>query len=185
MKIDASRLRQLIGFAILAVTSYAVYERYHSDERGYQYEPFTKGYSIEGVLIKNSDDEGKITSTIEAPSVIHYADSGLTVINQPVYRMHQAEGDWVFSSESGEINEAQTQLYFPEQVLLELDQPQTGSVRVETSQLKVDLEKQTGTTAQPLKVTQPGAVLSGVGSVIKFEQQEIEILENVYAEFET
>ena len=76
MKIDASRLRQLIGFAILAVISYAVYERYHSDEQGYQYEPFTKGYSIEGVLSPNRAltydpfEDVFYTGNITAPIVV-------------------------------------------------------------------------------------------------------------------
>ena len=171
-------------FALLALGSYAVYETWHSDDSGYAYEPFTKGYSIEGVVIRNSDQEGHIVSTITAPSVIHYADSGRTVINQPSYRMHQEGGDWLFSSASGEINQAQTEMFFPEAVLLELDVATEDKVSVKTSQLTVDLEQQTGSSPEQLSVSQPGVLLKGVGSVIRFKQQEIEILEDVYAEFE-
>ena len=171
-------------FALLALGSYAVYETWHSEDNGVAYEPFTKGYSIEGVVIRNSDENGHIVSTIQAPSVIHYADSGVTVINQPTYRMHQASGDWLFSSATGEINQAQTQLYFPDDVMLELDGLPDEHVAVKTSELTVDLDNQTGTSPQKLTVTQPGVLLQGVGSVIRFKQQEIEILEDVYAEFE-
>jgi LPS export ABC transporter protein LptC len=184
MNIDRFRIRQLMVFALLALGSYAVYETWHSDDSGYAYEPFTKGYSIEGVVIRNSDQEGHIVSTITAPSVIHYADSGRTVINQPSYRMHQEGGDWLFSSASGEINQAQTEMFFPEAVLLELDVAAEDKVSVKTSQLTVDLEQQTGSSPEQLSVSQPGVLLKGVGSVIRFKQQEIEILEDVYAEFE-
>ncbi|MFC3193568.1 LPS export ABC transporter periplasmic protein LptC [Marinicella sediminis] len=185
MNIERFRLRQLILFAVMALGSYAIFDMYHSKEDAFSYEPFTKGYSIEGVIIRNSDESGRIVSTIQAPSVIHYADSGMTLINQPRYRMHQADGDWLFSSESGEINEAQTELFFPQAVTLELEDVTTDRVLIETSELTINLKQKTGTSQQKLKVTQPGAVLQGVGSVIKFEQQEIEILEDLYAEFET
>lgn len=184
MNIELIRFRQLLAFALLAVGSYAVYETWYSEDSAFAYEPFTKGYSIEGVVIRNSDEDGRIISTIKAPSVIHYADSGVTVINQPSYRMHQDSGDWVFSSATGEINQAQTQLYFPEDVLLELDVAAAEKVAVKTSQLTVDLDQQIGSSPGNLTVTQPGVLLQGVGSVIRFKQQEIEILEDVYAEFE-
>ena len=184
MNIERFRFRQLLTFTLLALGSYAVYETWHSEDSGFAYEPFTKGYSIEGVVIRNSDEDGHIVSTITAPSVIHYADSGLTVINQPRYRMHQEAGDWVFSSATGEINQSQTKLYFPQEVLLELDVAEEDKVSVNTRQLTVDLDQQTGSSPENLTVSQPGVLLRGVGSVIRFEQQEIEILEDVYAEFE-
>jgi LPS export ABC transporter protein LptC len=184
MNIDRVRIRQLMVFALLALGSYAVYETWHSEDSGFTYEPFTKGYSIEGVVIRNSDEDGRIVSTITAPSVIHYADSGRTVINQPSYRMHQEAGDWVFSSATGEINQSQTQLYFPNEVLLELDVAEQDKVSVNTSELTVNLDQQTGSSPEKLTVTQPGVLLQGMGSLIRFKQQEIEILEDVYAEFE-
>jgi|GEM_PF-1327819 len=182
--IEKGRLIQLTAFSLLAVISYAVYDKYYAAEPAAKFEPFTKGYSLEGVVVKTSDESGVIVSTMESPSMIHYADTEVSVITSPKYTMHQDDGDWVFTSTKGEINKGQTEIYFPEQVDLTLDAEGTDAVWVQTSQLKIKITHKTGVTDKEISVKRPGLLLTGLGSVINFTDQTIEILEDMYAEFE-
>ena len=102
--LEKFRLLQLMVFTVLAFVSYAVYDKYYGSDSETQFKPFTKGYSLEGVVIRTSDEAGEITSTIESPSMIHYADTEISVINEPRYTIHEKTGDWIFTSNKGEIN---------------------------------------------------------------------------------
>jgi LPS export ABC transporter protein LptC len=107
------------------------------------------------------------------------------VINEPKYTIHEKAGDWVFTSNIGEINKEQTELTFPQAVDLYLDVEEASkSVSVKTSRLVVDINNKIGRTDNEVIVKQPGVLLTGLGSVINFADQEIEIIEEMYAEFE-
>jgi len=182
--IEKSRLIQLIIFGLLTAASYGVYEAYYADESSTQYEPFTKGYSLEGVVIKTSDESGAIISTMKSPLMVHYADTEVSVITSPQYIMHQDDGDWVFKSAKGEINKGQTEVFFPEAVDLTLDAEGPDPVSIQTSQLRIEINKKMGVTDENISVIRPGLLLTGMGSVINFADHSIEILEDMYAEFE-
>ncbi len=184
MMLEAFRLKQLLLFAVLALLSYIVYERYYQSDSVRSFEPFTKGYSLEGVVIKSTDESGQVVTTVESPLVIHYADSETTVIEQPRVRLHQDGGDWLFTSSAGELNADQSQIYFPAQVLLKLMGGPAQAVDIATSGLTVDVIDKTGTTAQAINVNKIGMLLQGLGAVVDFKQQEINILDEMYAEFE-
>lgn len=184
MMLEAFRLRQLLVFAVLALLSYTVYERFYQSDAVRSFEPFTKGYSLEGVVIKSTDETGEVVTTVESPLVIHYADSETTVIEQPHVRLHQDGGDWVFTSSTGELNADQSRIYFPAQVLLKLLGDSAQAVGITTSDLTVDVIEKTGTTAQQIDVNKAGMSLRGLGAVVNFKQQEIEIIDEMYAEFE-
>ncbi len=175
---------QLIVFALLALFSYGVYDRFFGQTTAVQYEPFTKGYSLEGVIMKTSDVDGRIVSTIESPAIVHYADTEVSVITAPKYTLHQPNGDWVFQSKKGEINPEQTELYFPGKVDMLLESSAHERVAIETSDLRVNVNNKTGRGQGMIHVIKPGMMMTGLGSVIDFNNESIEILEDLYAEFE-
>lgn len=185
--IELNRTRQLVFFTVLAVLSYAVYDAYFSTQSTTPFEPFTKGYALTGVTIETTDEDGKIMTTIQSPSVIHYADSEKTVIEQPNITLYEDEGDWVFQSKTGEINAEQTQIFFPDAVAINLTAPVKNNsqpMTINTRGLTVDVTKKMGQTDADLKVIQVGSFIQGVGAVVDFGQQEIEILNKMYAEYE-
>lgn len=186
--IESSRLKQLIVFIILATVSYAVFEKYFSSNDKRLFEPFTKGYAISGVTIETTDENGKIVSTIKSPSVIHYADTEVTMIEQPDVTLYEGDGDWKFSSGVGEINAEQTQIYFPNAVLINLFNDKLGSdvnaLAMNTSALTVDMSNKIGRTTEKVQMNQSGSMIKGVGAEVDFKLQQIEILSEMYAEFE-
>lgn len=182
--IDAARLKQLLLFSLLAVLSYGVYERFFNASTNEQYKPFTKGYALTGVVIKSTDETGAVITTVKSPAITHYADSEVTVIEQPNITLHEAQGNWVFTSASGQINPEKTEIFFPQQVVVNLDSTTENPVTITTSALQVDVVKKMGITNAELTLDEVGSLLKGLGAVINFNQQEIEILSEMYAEFE-
>lgn len=184
--IDAVRIKQLVRFSLLAVISYAVFERYFNYQTTQQFEPFTKGYALTEVTIQSTDETGQIITTIKSPAVIHYADTEKTVIQDPNIKLHDAGGDWLFKSDVGEINPLQTEIYFPNLVTIDLDDNTQADkpIRITTSELTVDVTKKSGHTPAVLNMSQLGTNFKGKGAVVNFEQQEIDILSELYAEFE-
>ncbi len=183
--IDSARIKQLLLFGLLAVLSYAVFEKYFNDDSTQQFEPFTKGYALSGVTIQSTDETGKIVTTINSPAVTHYADSEKTVIQMPIIKLHEAAGDWVFTSDIGEINPQQTEIYFPNQVVIDLQgvEEESDEVNIVTEQLTVDVTKKSGTTPALLTMSQVDSVIKGLGAVVSFQQHEIHMLREMYAEF--
>ncbi|WP_223788856.1 LPS export ABC transporter periplasmic protein LptC [Marinicella meishanensis] len=181
---ETSRFKQLMLFGLLAVLSYGLYQRYFHVDASERFKPFTKGYALTGVVIKSTDDSGQVVTTVRSPTITHYADTEVTVIDQPNVTLHESQGDWVFTSSVGEINPNKTEIFFPNRVRIELASPTEQAVTVDTSALLVDVTRKTGTTDNPLVVTQLGSKLRGLGAVVNFNQQEIELLSEMYAEFE-
>ncbi|MCB1583345.1 MAG: LPS export ABC transporter periplasmic protein LptC [Xanthomonadales bacterium] len=175
---------QLVLFGVMALLSYGVYDRFFDKSSNIQYEPFTKGYSLEGVIMKTSNSEGEIISTIESPAIVHYADSEVSVITEPKYTLHQQNGDWIFRSNKGEINPEQTEIYFPDKVNLLLNSDKQAALTIETSDFVVDVIRKTGRGKGVINVVKAGMLMTGVGSVINFTDESVEILEEMYAEFE-
>ncbi len=182
--IDAARFKQLLLFSLLTVLSYGVYERFFNLSTNDKYKAFTKGYALTGVVIKSTDETGAVVTTVQSPAITHYADSEVTVIEQPNITLHEAQGNWVFTSESGQINPDKTEIYFPEQVVVNLDSESENPITITTSALEVNVIDKIGKTKAELKLDEVGTMLKGLGAVINFNQQEIEILSEMYAEFE-
>lgn len=181
--IEAFRLKQLLLFSILALLSYGLFERYFNDSNESKYQPFTKGYALTGVIIKSTNEDGKIVTTIKSPAITFYADTEKTIIEQPHIMLHEEGGNWVFKSKTGEINPSKTEIFFPDQVWVNLDTTDVDAVNITTSALTVDVTNKIGTTAALLTMEEPGALIRGLGAEVDFKLQEIEILSEMYAEF--
>lgn len=186
--IESARIRQLLLFILLAVSSYAVFDKYFNVNDKELFQPFTKGYAITGVSIETTDENGQILSTIKSPSVIHYADTEKTIIEQPDVTLHEADGDWEFKSSVGEINAEKTEIFFPNEVLVNLKDLENTenkkALAINTSALTVDMANKMGRTSNELLMEQIGSMMKGVGAVVDFNQQNIELLSEMYAEFE-
>lgn len=184
--IDRSRIKQLLLFSLLALVSYAVFDKYFNSDASQLYEPFTKGYALSGVTIQSTDETGQIITTIKSPAVTHYADTEKTIIQEPHIILHDADGDWLFNSEVGEINAQQTEIYFPSLVVIDLDgeNKQAEAIQIVTSELTVDVTQKSGKTAAKLSISEAGSNMRGLGAEVNFKLQEIDILSELYAEFE-
>lgn len=173
--------KQLFFLGLLALASVAVFQVFYADKDNTRYEPFTKGYALTDVVMQTTDDTGRIVTIMRAPSMTHYLDNDQTVIEEPRVTFLAIDNRWQFDSPQAIYRSNKEQLYFPEQVFVaSQDEPK---VTLKSSQLLIDLIAQTGHTPAPIKVNQPAVMMQGVGANILFNLKEIEILDQVYAEY--
>lgn len=174
--------KQLIFLLIVAVLSYAVYDGLLGNQDDALYEPFTKGYALTEVTMNITDETGRISSTLKAPNLVHYVDTEITVIEQPRVTVFADTGNWYFSSPIAEFTRLEDRLFFPKEVTIHSqDEP---VIELHTSVMTVDLTTELATTEAAIKMRQPGTEMQGIGAKIFLNTQVVEIMDNVYAEFE-
>ncbi len=173
---------QLIVWIAIAVLSYAIYDGLLGTPDGIVYEAFTKGYALTDVTMNTTDETGHISSTLRSPSLIHYVDSEVTVIEQPRVTVYADSGNWYFSSPVAEYTRLEDHLFFPEDVTIQSLGEQ--SIELQTSGMTVDLAAELATTEAVIKMRQPGIHMQGIGARIFLNTQIIEIMDNVYAEYQ-
>lgn len=173
--------KQLIFLVLLAVASYAVYEATLGGSDQPIYEPFTKGYALTEVTMKTTDENGRISSTLISPSLVHYVDNEMTLIDDPKVTVYSDQGNWYFQSPVAEYKRLEDLLFFPKEVTIQLKNEQ--GLELQTSAVAVDLTTEQATTKAAISMHQPGVEMQGVGANIFLNTQTIEILDQVYAEY--
>jgi LPS export ABC transporter protein LptC len=99
------QIKQILFFTLLTLLSYAVIKYFFSYEKPIADKPFTKGYSIENIEMKITDDEGLLTAEFKAPTIIRYTDDPKLFINKPLFWLfNNGEKNWVIQSNKAEYN---------------------------------------------------------------------------------
>ncbi len=176
------KTKQLIVLLIFALLSVAVYQGFFRHPAGTDYEPFTKGYALTEVVMRSTDDNGQVVTEMRSPNMTHYLDKEQTLIEQPRVQLFTSNNTWLLQSPSAVYQRHQQSLYFPDNV--SVASQQDPKVVLESSQLSVDLNTREATTAAEISLVQPGGWMQGVGAHILFNNKQIEILKDVYAEFQ-
>ncbi|MFV0543855.1 MAG: LPS export ABC transporter periplasmic protein LptC [Marinicella pacifica] len=174
--------RQLFVLLVFALLSVAVYQGFFRHSAGTDYEPFTKGYALTEVVMRSTDDSGQVVTEMRSPNMTHYLDNEQTLIEQPHVQLFADDNNWILQSPSAVFRRNQQFLYFPDKVTVVSQQ--APKVVVESSQLSVDLNTKEGRTPAAINLQQPGGWMRGVGAHIIFNNKQIEILNDVYAEFQ-
>ena len=174
--------KQLILLLLFAFTSVAVYQGFYRDNGATGYEPFTKGYALTDVVMRSTDDSGQVVTHLQSPNMTHYLDNEQTLIKQPTVQLFTEDNSWLLESPEAIYQRNEQLLYFPDQVIVESQQ--APIVAIESSRLRIDLVSKEGTTPAEIKLQQASGLMQGVGAHILFNSKQIEILNDVYAEFE-
>jgi len=174
--------KQLIILLVLALASVAVYQRYYQGDSGTDYEPFTKGYALTDVVMQSTDDSGQVVTRLQSPNMTHYLNNEQTIIEQPSVQLFTEDITWLLQSPNAVYQRNEQLLYFPNQVTVESQQ--APKVTIDSSQLSVDLNTKEGTTPAEISLNQATGMMQGVGAHILFNSKQVEILNDVYAEFQ-
>ncbi len=178
---QSATIKHLVVFAALALISYAVYEYTVAEPASINFEPFTKGYALYDGQIQMTDDQGQIYSIINSPKVIHYANSKITEVKKPELSFFYPDVKWLMNAEIATVNADQSIIHFPKDVFIVNNQ--SPSLSVKTSDLEVFPQQQKAMSKSPIYIEQSDILISGLGSVIDLNKQQIEILDETHAEF--
>ena len=179
---ESNHIKSLVLFAVLAALSYGLYEYRFSKESSWQFKPFTKGYALFDSEIQFTGDDGVIHTSIASPEIIFYADSEETVIKQPVMFYNSGDTQWRMESSEAQINAKQSEIFFPQAVVLKTLNSESNT-EINTSALTMFPEMKKAETKAHMEWLQAQMIMSGEGSVIDLNLQEIEVLDETHAEF--
>jgi len=101
----SKQLQQIIVFSLLALMSYAIWEYYFDVEDFVQDKPFTKGYSVENIELRITDETGNLTAKFNSPSLIRYTDSPIVHISSPMLLLYDdGKKHWLIESDKAEYD---------------------------------------------------------------------------------
>lgn len=170
---------QIIIFFILALFSYAVWKIFIFKEIEVKDKPFTKGYSIDNLELRITDEKGHISARFISPSLLRYTDSDIVLIKSPkLWTYEQGEQNWNFSSKQAEYNHKQNRVNLIEQVKA-TNLNSDSKINFTSNDLNLDLVNKLATTDNGIKVEKEQMSMSGEQADFDFKNDKIEVKNNV------
>ena len=91
--------KQIYFFLLLAIISYSVWKIFFDQEIVVKDKPFTKGYSVDNLELRITDEEGNLSAKFNSPSLIRYTDSEQVLIKSPeLLTFENGQQNWQFNS---------------------------------------------------------------------------------------
>ena len=122
-------------------------------------------YFIEDFSVTTMTPKGKPARTLSASEMLHFRDTGITKLEQPLVRIYnQSAANWMVESEQGELSEDGKKLLLSGAV--EIHRSATPSIRamhISTSNLRVNTDQDYAETDDAVKITSDKGWVQGVG----------------------
>ena len=172
---------QIILFAICALISYGIWKYFFDREKFTQDKPFTKGYSIENIELKITDESGNFTARFTSPNLIRYTDSPVLFIKSPLFWTYkEGKEHWLLESNNAEYNTDKEQVEFSEKVIAHtVNQEQITSF--EANSLLVNLKNNNARTNNGVEFKQHHMKMTGQIAQFDLIQETLEVNKNVKA----
>lgn len=173
--------QQIILFAIFALFSYGIWKYFFDREKFTQDKPFTKGYSIENIELKITDESGNFTARFTSPNLIRYTDSPVLFINSPLFWAYKdGKEHWLLESKNAEYNTDKEQVKFSENVVAHtISQEQPTSF--EANSLLLNLKNKKAHTDDGVAFKQNDLNMTGQIAQFDLIQETLEVNKNVKA----
>ncbi len=173
--------KQIALFAVLALVIYAVWNYYFNREEIKKDKPFTKGYSVEKIEMRMTNQEGELSTKFKSPSLIRYTDSPVLFIDSPtVWTYENNTEKWLIKANKAELNTQTDKVELIDNVnahSLNEKEPMDFS----TNFLTLDLTNKKAQTTAGISMQQAQFSLQGQVAHIDLKNKIIEVNNNVKA----
>ncbi len=173
--------QQIVIFSLFALVSYGVWKYFFDREKFIQDKPFTKGYSVENVELKITDESGQLTARFTSPNLTRYTDSPVLHINEPLFwTYHEGKEHWLLESQKAEYNTEEEEIDFSEKLMAHtvgIEQPTS----FEANSLLLDLKNKIATTDDGVVFKQNNMIMTGQIAKFDLTQETLEVNKNVKA----
>jgi LPS export ABC transporter protein LptC len=146
-------------------------------------------YYGEGLKNKTFSDSGALAHQFDAQRSVHFPVQQLTKFTQPQIKTIADDGQvWIIQSLSGVHFEDDNKLVLKQDVQIspatypELNNNQDAAI-IRTSKLTLFTESKIAKTDQPVEVISLNGRIDAVGMIIKMDQQRVEFLSQVKAQY--
>ena len=166
---------------MLALISYAVYKYYFDRLEIIEDKPFTKGYSVENIELKITDEKGQLSAKFKAPNIISYTDSPIINISTPLFWTYKkGVQQWVLKSNKAEYNSSESTVLLSEKVMAQTIGKDNDS-NFEANNLLVNLTTNMATTNDGIKFKQDLFNMTGQIATFNLEKEILEVNNNIKA----
>lgn len=173
--------QQIILFTILALLSYGVWKYFFDREKIIKDKPFTKGYSIEEVELKITDDLGELTAKFTSPNLTRFTDSPILHINQPIlWTYKQGKQQWLLKSSKAEYNTDTDEVNFPKKMMAETTENDLPTSFAANS-LLLNLDSKKAISNDGVTFKQNNLIMTGQIAKIDLTNEILEVNKNVKA----
>jgi len=173
--------KQIILFAVIALLTYAVWSKYFNREEVKKDKPFTKGYSVENIEMRMTNQLGELSAKFKSPSLIRYTDSPVLYIDTPVLWTYDNNvQQWQLNANKAELNTESNKVKLMDEVnahtLNELE-----PMVIITESLILDLDSKKAHTTTGISMQQAQLSMRGQAADIDLKNKIIEVKNNVKA----
>lgn len=125
----------------------------------------TPDYTLSQAAITLHDAAGRPHAVLFAAEMAHYTADDLTQLEQPVLSLDDAQGPlWTVTADHGRLLANGTVVELDGAVRLDgAPRSGRGALRIDTRDLRVDMQRRTAETAAPVTMTRPGLQLTALG----------------------
>lgn len=129
------------------------------------------------------NDEGRPGYTLKARQLEHYNDDDFAIMDEPVLELLQNRHHWTIAAKSGEIADDNQLIRLRDNVVIE-QQDAPEPIRLETTQLDIDLRRQIATSSRPVSITQRGWQMKSQGLILDNISGQLKFLNNVEGSYD-
>lgn len=175
------QIQQIIIFSILALASYGVWKYFFDREKIIQDKPFTKGYSIENVELKITDELGKLTAKFTSPNLTRYTDTPILHITAPLFWTYkEGKEHWLLESKSANYDTEKNEVDFLNKLSAQTVNDET-QLKFVANSLLLDLNNKNASTKDGVSFIQQNMTMTGQVAKFDLEKETLEVSENVKA----
>ena len=175
------QIQNMLFFFILALLSYALYKYYFDPLIITKDKPFTKGYSVENVELKITDEKGQLSAKFKSPNLVRYTDSPLLFIETPLFWTYNDNQEhWLIQSEKAEFNTDTNEVSLIDNVIAKTIND-SSETRFKTASLLVKLEDSSAFTDAGISLQQKQFKMSGQIAHFDLKNEILEVNNNVKA----
>jgi LPS export ABC transporter protein LptC len=167
------------------MSSYGIWKYYFDREKQEADKPFTKGYSVENIELRITNEKGKLTAKFKSPSLIRYTDSPILHIKTPLFWLYkEGKQQWKMESDKAEYNAESNEIGLYDNLLA-----QSVNIDKQTSfkakNLLLNLNNKKAHTADGVRIKQQQFVMTGQNAHFDLENELLEVNNNVKAVYKS
>ncbi|MFK8013712.1 MAG: LPS export ABC transporter periplasmic protein LptC [Marinicellaceae bacterium] len=176
--------QQIMMFFLLALISYSIWKIYFDHEKVATDKPFTKGYSVENVVLKITDETGVLSGEFKSPKLIRYTDSPIVYIEKPeMWTFDNGQQHWSIQSETAEYNSELLHVDLSENLIAKT--VNGSGIRFNAENLFVDLNTKTAHTDAGIILKKELLSMTGQSAKFDLKNETIEVNNHVKAQYKT
>lgn len=173
--------KHILLFCIVSLVVYSSWHIFFVTEKTEVNKPFTKGYSVENIELRITDESGKLAGKFNSPGLVRYTDSDIIHIKKPEFwTYNNGKINWKIDSNSAEFNSNKNEVDFKEK-LVAVSLSESPKQQFTSNSLKVLLDKHVAVTNSGIIFKQDSAVMSGINATLDLKKQIIEVNNDVKA----